>query len=118
MQSFIPVVITIVIAAVMVGAALGLAALCGPRPRTDKTKETPFECGRAPFEEPGRPFPVHFYVTAILFIVFDIEVVFLYPWIAARNAVGAYGLLAVLIFLFLLTFALLYEWLKGGMEWR
>jgi NADH-quinone oxidoreductase subunit A len=118
MHAFIPVLITIAVAALMVGAALGFAALAGPRPKTDSIKETPFECGKVPFEEPGRPLPVHFYVTAILFIVFDIEVVFLYPWVAARGVAGVYGLLAVLFFLFLLTFALVYEWLKGGMEWR
>ena len=118
MSAFIPVLLTILIAAVMVGAALGIAAIAGPKPKVTKIKETPFECGRLPFEEPGKPFPVHFYVVAILFIVFDIEVIFLYPWIASYGRIGTLGFAAVMFFIVLLAFGLVYEWLRGGMEWQ
>ena len=118
METYTPVLLTILIAALMVGAALGIAAIAGPKPKVTKVKETPFECGYAPFEEPGKPFPVHFYIVAILFIVFDIEVIFLYPWVAAWGTVGSLGFLAVMFFITLLAFGLVYEWLRGGMEWR
>lgn len=118
METYTPVLLTILVAVLMVGAALGIASIAGPKPRVTRTKETPFECGRVPFEEPGKPFPVHFYVVAILFIVFDIEIIFLYPWIASWGSAGLLGFVAIMFFIALLTFGLVYEWLRGGMEWR
>jgi NADH-quinone oxidoreductase subunit A len=118
MENYPAILLTIVIAALMVGGALGLSWLVGPRPPVTKAKERPFECGKVPFEEPGKRFPIHFYAVAILFIVFDVEVIFLYPWVAAFHEVGGYGFLAVMFFVLVLTFGLLYEWLKGGLEWH
>ncbi|HUU30188.1 MAG TPA: NADH-quinone oxidoreductase subunit A [archaeon] len=118
MQSYIAILITIVIAALLVGAALILSAIIGPKSKTGKEKGRPFECGNIPFERPGKRFPVHFYVVAILFIVFDIEIVFLYPWIASFGAVGKYGFFAALFFVAVLTFGLVYEWIRGGLEWH
>jgi len=118
MQSYVPVLLTTILTALMVGAALILSALIGPRPPLTKEKEMPFECGNVPFEEPGKRFPVHYYRVAILFIVFDIEVVFLYPWIASFGTVGKAGFFAAMLFILVLTFALVYEWLRGGLEWH
>jgi NADH-quinone oxidoreductase subunit A len=118
MHSYLPILLTFLVAAFMVGAALGLSALISPRTKMTKEKKTPFECGNIPLEEPGKRFPVHFYTVAILFIVFDIEVIFLYPWAAAFGDVGKYGFLAAMFFVVVLTFGLIYEWIRGGLEWH
>ena len=118
MHSYLPILLTFLIAAFMVGAALGLSALIGPRAKSNREKMVPFECGNRPLEEPGKRFPVHFYTVAILFIVFDIEVIFLYPWAAAFGEVGIYGFLAAMFFVLVLTFGLIYEWIRGGLEWH
>lgn len=118
MPEYLALLIGLAVAVAMVSAALVLSALIGPRGRTSKNKQLPFECGEVPFESPGKPFPVHYYLVAILFLVFDIEVIFLYPWAASFGEVGRYGFLAAMIFLLVLTFGLVYEWLRGGLEWR
>ncbi|MBN2290231.1 MAG: NADH-quinone oxidoreductase subunit A [Candidatus Glassbacteria bacterium] len=118
MPSYLPILLTFLAAAFMVGAALGLSALISPRTRMTEEKQMPFECGNRPFEEPGKRFPVHFYTVAILFIVFDIEVVFLYPWAAAFGELGKYGFFAAMFFVAVLFFGLVYEWARGGLEWH
>ncbi len=118
MLEYVAIFLTIIVAALMAGGALVLSAMIGPSPEMTREKERPFECGMVAFEEPGRQFPVHYYVVAILFIVFDIEVIFLYPWIASFGEVGLYGFIGAMTFLLILTFGLLYEWLRGGLEWH
>ena len=118
MHSYLPVLLAIIVTAGIVGAVLGLSALIGPKPEITKEKERPFECGYIPFQEPGKCFPVHYYVVAILFIVFDIEIIFLYPWVASFEAVGKTGFFAAIFFILILTFGLVYEWLRGGLEWH
>ena len=118
MLDYAAIFLTIVVAAVMAGGALVLSALIGPRPPMTREKERPFECGLVPFEEPGRRFPIHYYVVAILFIVFDIEVIFLYPWIVSFGKVGLYGFVGAMTFVLVLSFGLIYEWFRGGLEWH
>ena len=118
MHSYLPILLAIIVTALIVGAVLGLSALIGPKPEITKEKERPFECGYIPFQEPGKRFPVHYYVVAILFIVFDIEIIFLYPWVASFEAVGKTGFFAAIFFILILTFGLVYEWLRGGLEWH
>ncbi len=118
MLDYVAIFLTIIVAALMAGGALLLSALIGPSPAKTKEKQRPFECGLVPIEEPGRCFPVHYYVVAILFVVFDIEVIFLYPWIASFDEVGLYGFIGAMTFLLVLTFGLIYEWLRGGLEWH
>ncbi|MEA2062779.1 MAG: NADH-quinone oxidoreductase subunit A [Gemmatimonadota bacterium] len=118
MHSYLPIFLTFLVAALMVGGALVLSALIGPRPEKTKVKQTPFECGNLPFEHPGKRFPVHYYTVAILFIVFDVEIIFLYPWAAAFGQVGWYGFLAAMFFVAVLSFGLVYEWARGGLEWH
>ncbi len=118
MHSYVPVLLAIIVTALIVGAALISSALIGPSPPLTKEKERPFECGNIPFEEPGKRFPVHYYVVAILFIVFDIEIIFLYPWVASFGTVGKVGFFAAMFFILILTFGLIYEWLRGGLEWH
>jgi NADH-quinone oxidoreductase subunit A len=101
--------------------ALGLALLVLPfilAPRNrQKDKLRPYECGFEPFDDTRMPFDVQFYLVAILFIIFDLEIAFLFPWAAAFNEAGLFGFVSVMIFLAVLTVGFIYEWRKGALEW-
>lgn len=95
---------------------LVLTSVLGPKLRFAE-KDEPFECGESPLVSPYRRFPVKFYMVAISFIIFDLEVVFLYPWAVVFRDLGWYGLLVAAPFLSMLSIALAYEWMKGALEW-
>jgi NADH-quinone oxidoreductase subunit A len=103
---------------VLFGAGMSIAStLLGPR-RPTKAKGLPYECGIVPAETARRRFPVSFYLTAMLFIVFDVEAVFLYPWaVLVRSTLHVFGLIEMVVFVALLGVALLYVWRKGALEW-
>ena len=92
------------------------ATLLGPKLRFAE-KDEPFECGEHQLVSPFQRFNVKFYMVAVSFIIFDVEVVFLYPWAVAFRELGWYGFLAMLPFLGAIAIALAYEWMKGGLEW-
>jgi len=115
-ELYLPVLIVFVFAAVLVGAMIGLGHVLGPQ-RPSITKLEAFECGNPPSGSAWGRFPVRFYVTAILFIVFDVEVVFLYPWAVTFRSLGWFGLIEMLVFVAVLALALLYVWRKGALEW-
>ncbi len=94
-----------------------LTTLLGPRLRFAE-KQEPFECGEHPVVSPYQRFNVKFYMVALSFIIFDVEMVFLYPWAVVFRDLGWFGFFAMLIFLFALTVGLAYEWLKGGLDWN
>ena len=83
----------------------------------DSEKLSPYECGFEPFEDARIQFDVRFYLVAILFIIFDLEVAFLFPWAVALSDIGLFGFISMMIFLFLLTIGFIYEWKKGALEW-
>ena len=83
----------------------------------DAEKLSPYECGFEPFEDARVKFDVRFYLIAILFIIFDLEIAFLIPWSVALSEIGLYGFFSMLVFLFLLTIGFIYEWKKGALEW-
>jgi len=83
----------------------------------DTEKISIYECGFDPFEDSLGRFDVRFYLVSILFLIFDIEVIFLFPWALAISSVGYFGFLIMYIFLAILTLGFLYEWLKGALEW-
>ena len=83
----------------------------------DAEKLSPYECGFEPFEDARVQFDVRFYLIAILFIIFDLEIAFLFPWSVALSEIGLYGFFSMLVFLFLLTIGFIYEWKKGALEW-
>ena len=83
----------------------------------DSEKLSPYECGFEPFEDARIQFDVRFYLVAILFIIFDLEVAFLFPWAVALSDIGIFGFISMMIFLFLLTIGFIYEWKKGALEW-
>jgi NADH-quinone oxidoreductase subunit A len=110
------VVVILAIALVLVGAMRVVHAALGPRRRFSE-KDEPFECGEHPIASPKQRFSVRFYIVAILFILFDLEAVFLYPWGALFAELGWYGFVQMLVFVSVLGVALAYVWLKGALEW-
>src|SRR5215213_10258352 len=116
MGQYLP-VICLTILAILFGALSFVASrLLAPR-RPSAAKEAPYECGIVPSREPPERFPVSFYIVAMLFIMFDIEIIFIYPYAVSHGDVGTYGFVAILIFsaLFFLTFV--YEVARGGLDW-
>ena len=83
----------------------------------DKEKVSVYECGFDPFHSPGEPFSIRFFLVAILFLVFDLEVAYLFPWAVATNLINLKGQAVVLLFILILILGLIYEWVKGGLEW-
>lgn len=84
----------------------------------DKEKVSVYECGFDPFHSPGKPFSIRFFLIAILFLVFDLEISYLFPWSCSSNFISLKGQWIIIIFLVILTVGLVYEWLKGGLEWE
>jgi NADH-quinone oxidoreductase subunit A len=109
---------------IFLGIAVGLAALILAasfviaRQRPDVEKLSPYECGFAPFEDARSRFDVRFYLVAILFIIFDLEVAFLFPWAVSLGNIGLLGFWSMMIFLAVLTIGFVYEWKKGALEWE
>ena len=116
MGQYLPIVVLMVLALVFGVLSLLASKLLAPR-RPSIAKEAPYECGIIPSREPPERFPVSFYVVAMLFIMFDIEIIFLYPYAIERGALGAFGFWAILGFsvVFFLTFV--YEVARGGLDW-
>ena len=105
-----------------IGVAIGVIALTlgwmlGPR-RPDKAKLSPYECGFEPFEDARLPFDVRFYLVAILFVIFDLETAFLFPWAVVLRRIGWSGFWAMMIFLAILIVGFVYEWKRGALEWE
>ncbi len=109
---------------IFIGIATGLALVIVAtsyvvaRQRPDSEKVSPYECGFAPFDDARRQFDVRFYLVAILFIIFDLEVAFLFPWAASLGAIGMLGFWSMVVFLGILTVGFIYEWKKGALEWE
>ena len=88
------------------------------RQHPNSEKLSPFECGFAPFDDARGQFDVRFYLVAILFIIFDLEVAFLFPWAVALGDIGLFGFWSMMLFLAVLTVGFIYEWRKGALEWE
>ncbi|MGI4776776.1 MAG: NADH-quinone oxidoreductase subunit A [Janthinobacterium lividum] len=117
LDSYLPVLLFI-----LVGIAVGIAPqvlgyVLGPN-RPDAAKNSPYECGFEAFENARMQFDVRYYLVAILFILFDLEIAFLFPWAVALKEVGATGFWAVVIFLAILVVGFAYEWKKGALDWE
>ena len=113
---YVGVLVIMVIGFVLIGALLGLQLLIGPR-RVFDEKQEPFECGERQIVSPRQRYAVKFYMVAILFVVFDVEAIFFYPWAAVFVSLGWYGYFAMFVFTIPLAVGLTYEWMKGGLEW-
>jgi NADH-quinone oxidoreductase subunit A len=106
----------IVLAAVFVGGGLLFSYLIAPH-HPNKLKNLPYECGEIPRGQAWVQFNVGYYLFALLFLIFDVEAAFLYPWAVALRTVGTAGLIEIAIFLFVLILGLAYAWRKGALEW-
>ena len=118
MQLYTPVLVLAAIAAGFALFSVLLSSIIGPR-RYNRVKLDSYECGIEPTPQPvgGGRFPVKYYLTAMLFIVFDIEIVFLYPWAVAFDSLGIFGLVEMVLFILTLLAAYAYVWRRGGLEW-
>jgi NADH-quinone oxidoreductase subunit A len=117
MPEYIGIVVTFVLAGTLVGAFILLASRLGPK-KPSAVKSEPFECGEVPFSLPAGRLSIKFYLTAILFILFDVELVFLYPWAVVYRALGAVGLAEMVIFLGVLMIGFFYAWDNDALEWQ
>lgn len=109
-------VVILLVSAVLAGALLGIHLLLGPR-REFAEKNEPFECGEKPIVSPKQRYTVKFYMVAMLFVLFDVEAMFFYPWGAVFTELGWFGFVSMLSFAGVLAAGLAYVWLKGALEW-
>jgi len=104
--------------AIALAAAIFFASFIIARQKPDSEKLSPYECGFEPFEDARIKFDVRFYLVAILFIIFDLEVAFLFPWAVSLGTIGIFGFWSMVVFLGILTVGFIYEWKKGALEWE
>ena len=116
LANYLPILVFLVIAAALGFVLLSLGFILGPR-RPDAEKLSPYECGFEAFEDSRMKFDVRYYLVAILFIIFDLEIAFLFPWAVSLDVVGTFGLVAMAVFLAVLVIGFIYEWKKGALEW-
>jgi len=116
-NQYLPVLIMFLVAGAVVASMVNAGRIFGPRNRTE-TKLEPFECGNVSSGSAWGRFSVRFYLTAILFIIFDVEVVFMYPWALVFRDLGWFGMSTMGIFISILALGLVYEWRKGALEWE
>ena len=109
---------------IFIFVALGLSVgfvvlnyLFSPK-KPDAEKLSAYECGFEPFNDSRMEFDIRFYLVAILFIIFDLEIAFLFPWAISLGKIGLYGFVSMMIFLFILTIGFIYEWKKGALDWE
>ena len=117
LKEYLPILIFLGLAFALCCAMIGGSYLIA-RQNPNSEKLSPFECGFAPFDDARGQFDVRFYLVAILFIIFDLEVAFLFPWAVALKGIGALGFWSMLGFLGVLTIGFIYEWCKGALEWE
>ena len=117
LREYLPILIFLGLALALVCAMLvGSYIIARQNPNSEKL--SPFECGFAPFDDARGQFDVRFYLVAILFIIFDLEVAFLFPWAVALGDIGLFGFWSMMLFLAVLTVGFIYEWRKGALEWE
>jgi NADH-quinone oxidoreductase subunit A len=114
---YLPILVFMVIAGVIAVAMVG-GSLLAARQKPYPEKVSAYECGFEPFDDARRRFDVRFYLVAILFIIFDLEVAFLFPWAVTLGRIGLFGFWSMIVFLGVLTVGFIYEWKKGALEWE
>ena len=117
LAEYFPILLFILVALVVGVGPVVLGSLLGPH-RPDPEKNSPYECGFEAFEDARMKFDVRYYLVAILFILFDLEIAFLFPWAVVINEIGIAGYLAMVLFLGIMIVGFVYEWMKGALEWE
>jgi NADH-quinone oxidoreductase subunit A len=117
LREYFPILVFLAIAGA-VSTAMVVASVLVARQRPDKEKLSPYECGFDPFANARIRFDVRYYLVAILFIIFDLEVAFLFPWAVSLGDIGMFGFWSMVVFLAVLTIGFIYEWKKGALEWE
>jgi NADH-quinone oxidoreductase subunit A len=118
MSLYVPILVLAALAAFFAIFSVTMGAIAGPK-RWNRAKLSAYECGIEPTPQPlgGGRFPIKYYLTAMLFIVFDIEIIFLYPWAVAFDSLGLFGLVEMVLFIMTVLVAFGYVWRRGGLEW-
>lgn len=115
-EQYLPIVILVILSTLLALIVVFISGILGPR-RPSAKKLAPYESGMTPIGPAVRRLPVKFYLVAVLFILFDVEIIFLLPYAMVLRPLGLYGLIVVGVFIVVLTIGLVYEWMKGGLEW-
>ena len=116
-QEYLPILLFLGIALVVAIAAVGMSFVIAKQ-KPDSEKLSAYECGFEAFDDARAKFDVRFYLVAILFIIFDLEIAFLFPWAVALGDIGSFGFCSMMVFLGVLTIGFIYEWKKGALEWE
>ena len=116
LENYLPILIFVLVAGGLGVLLILLGFVLGPR-RPDAEKTSPYECGFEAFEDTRMKFDVRYYLVAILFIIFDLEIAFLFPWAVSLDSTGGFGLLSMAVFLGILVVGFVYEWKRGALEW-
>ena len=117
LENYIPILVFIGVGLAVGVLPMAIGRLLGPN-RPDSAKLSPYECGFEAFEDSRTKFDVRYYLVAILFIIFDLEIAFLFPWAVVLQEIGLFGFLAMMLFLAILIVGFIYEWKKGALEWE
>jgi len=117
LENYLPILIFLTIGLLVGGGALAAGFVLGEH-RPDPAKNAPYECGFEAFENARMKFDVRYYLVAILFIIFDLEIAFLFPWAVVLKELGMAGFVAMFVFLGILVVGFIYEWHKGALEWE
>ena len=117
LESYIPIAILFILATAVAALLIGIGVIFGPR-RKSFRKASPYESGMRPIGPGTRRMPVRFYLVAVLFILFDIEIIFFLPWAVIFKKLGLFGLVEMLIFIVILLVGYVYAWKKGALEWE
>ena len=114
---YLPILLFLIISIIFSIGALSLSFFLSPKKPSDE-KLSPYECGFEPFDDARTKFDIRFYLVALLFIIFDLEVIFLFPWAISLQEIGIFGYISMMIFLIILTIGFIYEWKKGALDWE
>jgi len=116
-QEYLPIIIFIIIASIISTIMIAIPMFFAVS-KPDSEKISPYECGFEPFDDARIEFDVRFYLVAILFVIFDLEIAFLFPWAITLGKIGLFGFWSMMVFLLILTIGFIYEWRKGALEWE
>ncbi len=117
LANYLPILLFIIVGLLVGVVPMLMGWMLGPS-RPNSQKNSPYECGFEAFEDSRMKFDVRYYLVAILFIIFDLEIAFLFPWAVALQEIGMFGFLSMMLFLGILIIGFIYEWNRGAMEWE